>query len=224
MLSFPMYEDFRDDFVDRGSGAARSRRVSLPLSRMGADAEDLLGHVRAAADRDERRRGRSRPSACRANSSPAPTSRCSASARRSDASSRRTTTSRGDGQVAVLSYDYWRNRYGADPSIVGQTITVNNNTLTVIGVSQAGFTASTSDRATSIRSFRCSLKAQITPNWDDMDNRRSRWVNVFGAPEARRHAASRRRRRCSRTSTASSSRKCRTRRSAARPRTRANSS
>ena len=24
------------------------------------------------------------------------------------------------------------------------------------------------------------LKAQMTPNWDDMDNRRSRWVNVFG--------------------------------------------
>src|SRR5262249_31564541 len=24
------------------------------------------------------------------------------------------------------------------------------------------------------------MKAQITPNWDDIDNRRSRWVNVFG--------------------------------------------
>jgi predicted permease len=24
------------------------------------------------------------------------------------------------------------------------------------------------------------MKAQITPNWDDLDNRRSRWVNVFG--------------------------------------------
>ena len=24
------------------------------------------------------------------------------------------------------------------------------------------------------------LKAQMTPNWDDVDNRRSRWVNVFG--------------------------------------------
>ena len=25
MLSFPMYEDFRDDFVERGTAAARSR-------------------------------------------------------------------------------------------------------------------------------------------------------------------------------------------------------
>ena len=24
------------------------------------------------------------------------------------------------------------------------------------------------------------MKAQMTPNWDDVDNRRSRWVNVFG--------------------------------------------
>src|SRR5262249_22965261 len=24
------------------------------------------------------------------------------------------------------------------------------------------------------------MKAQMTPNWDDVDNRRSRWLNVFG--------------------------------------------
>ena len=50
----------------------------------------------------------------------------------------------------------------------------------------------------------------MTPNWDDVDNRRSRWVNVFGRlkPGVTRRAGARRR--CSRTSTASSSRRCST--------------
>src|SRR5207249_3344152 len=44
-----------------------------------------------------------------------------------------------DSMVAVLSYDYWRNRFGADPAIVGQRITINNYPFMIIGVSQAGF-------------------------------------------------------------------------------------
>ena len=46
---------------------------------------------------------------------------------------------RGDGYVAVLSYDYWRNRFGADPKIVGQQLMINGYPFTVVGVSQAGF-------------------------------------------------------------------------------------
>ena len=86
---------------------------------------------------------------------------------------------RGDGPVAVLSYDYWRTRFGADPHVVGQTITVNNNKLTIIGVSQAGFDGVDIGYVPSIR-VPVLMKAQMTPNWDDVDNRRSRWVNVFG--------------------------------------------
>ena len=86
---------------------------------------------------------------------------------------------RGDGPVAVLSYDYWRTRFGADPKVVGQTITVNNNKLTIIGVSQAGFDGVDIGYSPGIR-VPVLMKAQMTPNWDDVENRRSRWVNVFG--------------------------------------------
>ena len=41
--------------------------------------------------------------------------------------------------LAVLSYDYWAERFGADPNILGQTILVNNFPMTVIGVSAKGF-------------------------------------------------------------------------------------
>ena len=41
--------------------------------------------------------------------------------------------------VAVLSYSFWERRFGKDPSVVGKTILVNENPLTVIGVSPPGF-------------------------------------------------------------------------------------
>src|SRR5918992_615007 len=37
--------------------------------------------------------------------------------------------------VAVLSYEYWRTRFGADTGVIGKTIVVNNYPLTIIGVS-----------------------------------------------------------------------------------------
>src|SRR5262245_1519554 len=85
---------------------------------------------------------------------------------------------RGNSPVAVLSYDYWRTRFGADPTIVGKSVTVNNTKLTIIGVSQAGFDGVDIGYVPNIR-VPLTMKAQMTPNWDDVDNRRSRWVNVF---------------------------------------------
>ncbi|MCW5969944.1 MAG: ABC transporter permease [Blastocatellales bacterium] len=41
--------------------------------------------------------------------------------------------------AAVLSFNFWQRRFGADPSIVGQTIRLNNYPFTVIGVTQRGF-------------------------------------------------------------------------------------
>src|SRR6185295_1984820 len=75
--------------------------------------------------------------------------------------------------LAVLSYDYWRNRFASDPAIVGQTILVNNNKLTIVGVSQEGFDGVEPGAATQIR-IPVAMKRLMTPGWDDMDERRSR--------------------------------------------------
>ena len=45
----------------------------------------------------------------------------------------------GASQVAVLSFDYWRDRFGADPAAIGQTIRINDIPFTVMGVAAAGF-------------------------------------------------------------------------------------
>lgn len=79
----------------------------------------------------------------------------------------------------MLSYDYWRTRFDGDPGILGRTITVNDVPMTVIGVSARDFTGIDIGSAPQIR-VPMMMKAEMTPQWIDLDNRRSRWVNVFG--------------------------------------------
>ncbi|MBO0725487.1 MAG: ABC transporter permease [Blastocatellia bacterium] len=41
--------------------------------------------------------------------------------------------------VAVISYEFWRRRFGLDPGVVGRQVTVNNTALTIVGVTPSGF-------------------------------------------------------------------------------------
>ncbi|HZI48644.1 MAG TPA: ABC transporter permease, partial [Pyrinomonadaceae bacterium] len=45
----------------------------------------------------------------------------------------------GHDGVAILSYGVWSQRFGADPNIAGKTITLNDESYTVVGVLPAGF-------------------------------------------------------------------------------------
>jgi putative ABC transport system permease protein len=45
----------------------------------------------------------------------------------------------GAERVALLSHDLWVRRYGADPGVVGRTISINGAPSTVVGVMPAGF-------------------------------------------------------------------------------------
>lgn len=45
----------------------------------------------------------------------------------------------GGNQVAVLTHGLWQRRFGSDPDILGQTLTLNSKPYTVIGVMPAGF-------------------------------------------------------------------------------------
>jgi predicted permease len=47
---------------------------------------------------------------------------------------------RADATVAILSNRYWRTRFAADPTIIGETITLNQIPYTVIGVTPPEFT------------------------------------------------------------------------------------
>jgi predicted permease len=82
--------------------------------------------------------------------------------------------------VVVLSYDYWAGRFARDPRIVGKKILVNNYPMTIVGVSAASFAGIDPARSPQIR-VPILMKAAMAPEWTwlSMDDRRSRWVQVF---------------------------------------------
>ena len=46
---------------------------------------------------------------------------------------------RGGSPFAVASYSFWQRRFNLDPSIIGKTIQINQTSVEIIGVAQAGF-------------------------------------------------------------------------------------
>jgi predicted permease len=84
----------------------------------------------------------------------------------------------GGHPIAVLSYGYWQRRFGGDPRILGETITVNGHPLSVIGVSDRRFTGIQVGRSADVM-IPIMMKAEMTPTWNDLDNRRSRWLTVM---------------------------------------------
>jgi predicted permease len=81
--------------------------------------------------------------------------------------------------LAVLSYTWWKTRFAGDPQIIGQTIRVNNVPLTVIGVAQSGFEGMEPGLPTFVF-VPVTMSQVVRPGFNDMYNRRQRWVNVYG--------------------------------------------
>src|SRR5580692_997782 len=83
--------------------------------------------------------------------------------------------------LAVLSYGYWKSRFGGDRGILGKKIVVNGYPLTVIGVSQAGFDGVEPGYAPQIR-IPIMMTNSLPPGGTNnrLNERRFRWVEVFG--------------------------------------------
>jgi predicted permease len=82
--------------------------------------------------------------------------------------------------VAVLSYDYWKVRFAGDPQILGRNVIVNNHSMTVVGVAQAGFDGVGLGNAAKIF-LPVTMQPDLMPmNRDYLKDRRQRWVNSFG--------------------------------------------
>jgi predicted permease len=83
--------------------------------------------------------------------------------------------------VVVLGYDYWVNRFAKDPGILGKKILVNDFPMTIVGVSASGFAGIDPAQSPHIR-VPVLMKPVLLPEWPwlYMDDRRSRWIQVFG--------------------------------------------
>ena len=101
-----------------------------------------------------------------------------------------TADGQGDGAnpVAVLSYNLWRNRFGADPNIIGRGIRLNNYAFTVLGVASGGFVGTVNGEAVDVwvpvtmwRQANPQL-ARLSVSWkvDWFKSRDSRFLSAFG--------------------------------------------
>ncbi len=81
--------------------------------------------------------------------------------------------------LAVLSHGYWTRRFGADPSILDQTIVVNGESLTVVGVARSTFAGVQPGRGADLF-VPLAMKAQMTPSRDGLDDPKDYWLQLIG--------------------------------------------
>jgi putative ABC transport system permease protein len=84
---------------------------------------------------------------------------------------------RGSSPIVVLSYNYWKNRFASEPLVINQSILVNGSPLTIIGVVQPGFDSAISGTRPDFF-VPMTMKAQMTPLWDELEDPRSKWLNI----------------------------------------------
>jgi len=81
--------------------------------------------------------------------------------------------------VAVLSFNYWQRRFDADAKIVNESISINGHPFTVVGVAPRGFHSMVRGDSPAVF-VPMTMKPEITPDWNDLGQRRSRWLYIVG--------------------------------------------
>jgi len=85
----------------------------------------------------------------------------------------------GGHPVVALSYDFWKSRLGGRPDVVGRKVLVNSHPMTVVGVAAEGFRGLDFGEMPQLF-VPTMMKKQATPDFDWLDDRRGRWLHVFG--------------------------------------------
>jgi predicted permease len=87
-------------------------------------------------------------------------------------------TSVGANRVAILSFGYWTRHFGNDLSVLNKQITVNGTLLTVVGVSQPGFTGVQIGQQPDIF-IPITMNQQMEPNSNVLESRDDHWVALL---------------------------------------------
>jgi len=76
----------------------------------------------------------------------------------------------GGHPIAVVSYDWWKQRFGRDPSIVGKKVTIGSTVYTIIGVTPPEFFGTTVDHSTNLW-IPISMEKQVSPGWNGLEDK-----------------------------------------------------
>ena len=85
----------------------------------------------------------------------------------------------GADPVAMLNYSYWKDRLGADPSILNRTLDINGYPLTVVGVAQPGFNSIQAGDKPDVY-IPITMKPQMTPGWNGLDSPSDYFLPIMG--------------------------------------------
>ena len=84
----------------------------------------------------------------------------------------------GESHVVALSYAYWQTRFGLNPNVLNESLTINGQSMTIVGVAAPGFDGTT--LGVKPRVFvPITLRGQMQPGFTGFDNRQSYWAYLF---------------------------------------------
>jgi predicted permease len=81
--------------------------------------------------------------------------------------------------VAVLSYDYWKNRFALSPEAIGKSVRLNNYPFTIIGVAPPGFFGDIVGENLDIF-VPLAMQAELMRGRDWYQNRNASWLQIMG--------------------------------------------
>lgn len=84
----------------------------------------------------------------------------------------------GNHFVTVLTHRYWTTKFNQDPNILNDTMIVNGQGLTIVGVAPAGFDGTTLGSRPQVF-VPLTMRAVMQPGFSGFDNRRSYWAYLF---------------------------------------------
>jgi predicted permease len=82
--------------------------------------------------------------------------------------------------VAVLSHRLWTTRFGADPSVIGRQVNINNIAFTVAGVTPAGFTGTSNVGSAQDLSIPLAWEPQVVGEQSNMQGAGIWWLRLMG--------------------------------------------
>ena len=90
-------------------------------------------------------------------------------------------TAKNANPVLVLSYDYWKTRFGTSRDVVGQTVLINGHPFTILGVAPENFNSAVGGYKPGV--FIPISMVEIAMPWmaprDDLNNHQSIWLTLI---------------------------------------------
>jgi len=86
----------------------------------------------------------------------------------------------GTHPVVVIGHKLWRQRFGADPAVIGKSVILNEHSYIIVGVTPAEFTGTTRGTVNDVY-LPMMMQAQTGPRRDRvLDNRNFGWLSLIG--------------------------------------------